>query len=114
MRLTKTLVHAGWLCVAIGLAFFPSGGIDTNLLVGWAFVVWTFLFSVAWSFYLYDIALQYMSKPIAQPVGSTLVIACAYVFWFVLVPYVLTKARRAGNPPPLGTDVGRGPPRSSS
>jgi hypothetical protein len=93
MTLTQKIVHASWLCVAIGLAFLPSGGIDTNLLTGWALVVWTFPFSVVWWSYLHDIALQHMSKPAAQFAGSALVITCAYGFWFVLVPLLWRKAR---------------------
>ncbi len=95
MSLPKKIVRVGWLCVAIGLAFIPNGSIDTNLLVGWAFVVWTFPFSVVWWFYLYDVARQYMSASIAQPIGSALVIVCAYAFWFVLIPMAWRKARLA-------------------
>ena len=97
MSLTKKLVHVVWLCVAIGLAFLPSGGIDANLLVGWAFVLWTFPFSLVWWFYLYDIARQYMSASIAQPTGSALIIVCAYAFWFILIPMIWRKANSARN-----------------
>lgn len=95
MSLTKKIVHVVWLSVAIGLALMPGGSGDTNLLVGWVFFVWTFPFSGAWWFYLYDIALQYMSKPAAQAIGSALVIACAYAFWFLLIPWLWRKSRRS-------------------
>lgn len=94
MTLTKRLVRVGWLCVAIGLAYIPSGGIDANLLAGWAFLVWTFPLSGLWWFYLYDVARQYMSTSVAQLIGPVFAIVGAYAFWFVLIPMIWSKSKR--------------------
>lgn len=91
----KKIVHVGWLCVALGLAFMPSGSGDTNLLAGWVFFLWTFPFSGVWWFYLYDVALQYMSKSLAQSIGPLFAIVGAYAFWFLLIPWIWRKARRS-------------------
>lgn len=93
MSLPKKIMHVVWLCVAIGLALMPSGSGDTNLLVGWVFFAWTFPFSGVWWFYLYDVALQYMSVSVAKWIGSTFIIVCAYAFWFILIPMIWAKAR---------------------
>lgn len=93
MSLHKKAARVVWLCIAIGLALMPSGSGDTNLMVGWAFFVWTFPFSGVWWFYLYDVARQYMSASVAQPIGSALIIVCAYVFWFVLIPMIRRALR---------------------
>lgn len=92
MTLTKRFVRIGWLCIAVVLAYMPSGSGDANLLVGWAFFVWTFPFSGLWWFYIYDVARQYMSPSVAQPMGSAFVIVLAYTFWFMLIPIIWHKA----------------------
>jgi len=90
----KKVVRLVWLFVAIGLALVPSGSGDMNLTVGWVFFIWTFPFSGVWWFYFYGIARQYMSASAAQSIGSALIIVCAYVFWFVLIPMMWRKARQ--------------------
>lgn len=87
-------VRAVWLIIAIGLGFMPGGSVDTNLLVGWAFLVWTFPFSVLWSVYAYDAARSFMTPSIAHVVGSALVVVSAFAFWFFLIPHIWANARR--------------------
>ena len=91
----KKIVHAGWIGVALLLAYASTVGGDMSILAGWVFLVWTFPFSGLWWFYFYDVARQYMSTSVAQPIGSALIIVCAYAFWFVLIPMAWRKARLA-------------------
>jgi hypothetical protein len=95
MILSRKIVHASWFAVAVILAFASTVGGDTSILAGWAFLVWTFPFSGLWWFYFYDIARQYLSASVAQPIGSALIIVSAYVFWFVLIPMIWRRARLA-------------------
>lgn len=88
-------IRAGWVCFAILFGYASTLGGDTSLLFGWVFLVWTAPLSVLWWFYLYDFARQYMSASAAQPIGLISVIMLAYLFWFVLVPYVWRRAGRS-------------------
>lgn len=83
-----------WCIVAaiLGLASFAGG--DTAIVAGWLFLVWTVPFGVIWWFYLYDVALRFVPKAIAQPLGVVAVIVVTYLFWFVIVPKLREAARK--------------------
>lgn len=115
MSRARVAIRAGWVGLALLFAYASTLGGDTSILFGWVFLTWTAPFSILWWFYLYDFARQYMSAAAAQPIGLISVIVLAYLFWFVLVPYVWIRARRTGNlATPSEADTGRGRSRNSS
>jgi hypothetical protein len=115
MSRASVAIRAGWVGLALLFAYASTLGGDTSILFGWVFLTWTAPFSILWWFYLYDFARQYMSAAAAQPIGLISVIVLAYLFWFVLVPYLWTRARRTGKlATPGETDTGRERSRGSS
>lgn len=86
-------IRVGWFLIAILSAYLSTIGGDTGVLFGWLFLVWTAPFSILWWFYAYDIARHYMSAASAQPIGLVAVIVLAYIFWFMVVPFVWSRAR---------------------
>lgn len=85
---TLKIMRVLWLCVASAFAALPAATVDTNPLIGWLFFLWTFPGSGVWWLYIYDVFRNYMSDATVQLVGRIFIVACAYVFWFVLVPVI--------------------------
>jgi hypothetical protein len=93
MNRLARFVRAGWLCIAIALEYASTLGGDASILWGWILLFWTAPFSMVFQFFLYDFALQYMTRPVAQLVGSIFEVVCAYIFWFVIIPKVIANNR---------------------
>lgn len=83
-----------WLCVAVLLRLYGMNGGDAAIVGGLLFLLWTVPFGAIWQFYLYDYALTWMPTPVAQFVGDVIVIATAFLFWFVIFPRMHAELRR--------------------
>lgn len=88
------LVSVVWLLIAGFLAFAPTKPGDESLLVGLAFQMWTFPFSILWWRYVHDFAMLSMPS-IGESGGLVAVIVTAYVFWFIFVPWLFAIGRRS-------------------
>lgn len=86
-------LRIAWCIVAVILGAASFAGGDTAIVAGWLFLLWTIPFGVVWWFYLYDMALRFVPKAIAQPLGVVAVIVVTYVFWFVIVPKLRERKR---------------------
>lgn len=91
MSLLAKLIRVGWLCIALGLEYTSTLGGDASILWGWILMIWTAPFSMVFQFYLYDIVLQYMTRPTAQLFGSVFEVVCTYVLWFIFIPKIWPK-----------------------
>jgi hypothetical protein len=86
-----------WLVVAlIVIAFSAFTGGDTSLLAGWLFLVWTAPFGMIWEFILYDYVhmLKWLPLTTIQIMGELLSVGAAYIFWFVLIPWIRTARKK--------------------
>ena len=88
MSQTTRYLSLGWLCVAIALEYGANFGGDTSIICGLALLIWEAPFSMLAQFYLYDYALQWVTRPIAQILMSVFGLAGAYWFWFIAIPSV--------------------------
>ena len=89
-----------WLAGAIVLPFMESAGGDISIFAGWVFLVWTAPFGAIWWFWLYNYTTSWIPPHISQPLGESIVILVAFVFWFILFPKIrgrkLTKTAQKG------------------
>jgi hypothetical protein len=86
-----------WLIIAFLISAFSFTGGDTSILTGWLFLVWTAPFGMIWDFFLYDYVLivKWLPKPMVEVIGVLFSVFFAYVFWFILIPWI---RRNYGNP----------------
>lgn len=89
-----------WLVVAIALPIFGRHGGDAAIEAGFLFLVWTAPIGMLWAFYLHDPAIRLLPAWVVDYVDFPLVIALAYAFWFIGVPWVFRAARRWRPVPP--------------
>lgn len=82
------------ISIAVLLRLYGINGGDAAIVGGLLFLVWTVPFGMIWQFYLYDYALTWMPTPIAQFVGDVVVVAIAFLFWFVLFPQIHAQLNR--------------------
>jgi hypothetical protein len=85
-----------WVCIAVLLGYGSFTGGDTAIVTGWLFLLWTVPFGALWWFYGYDVALQFMPRNVAEVGGTIVVIIGAFIFWFVVVPWIKYKGHRLG------------------
>jgi len=55
-------------------------------------LVWTAPVGMIWQFYVYDLALQWMSRDFAQMLGDGVTIFLGAVFWFMFLPWLISNA----------------------
>ena len=84
----------GWVIIGVVAGAASLAGGDASIEGFWLFLLWTYPFGMIWWFYVYDSALQVMPKEIADPAGVAAALALAFLFWFILLPRLLAKARR--------------------
>jgi len=82
-----------WLTTSILLAYFSTIGGNEAILAFWLFVVCTYPFSAIWWFYVYDAVKPLASEPLIVTFGLTIVIVCAYLFWFVFIPKIFRMVK---------------------
>jgi hypothetical protein len=94
MKLNK--IALTWIVVDVGLSAAVFAGGDTAVIGGWLFLIWTAPFGLFWWFYAYQYVLQWLSPETAQLIGTVLVDAIAFLFWFVAIPKMraIKTARR--------------------
>ena len=89
-----------WLLIAGALAFGSFAGGDVAVICGWLFLIWTLPFGVIWWFWVYEFFQPLAQSETVQVVhgslfvqvaGVVVVIAIAYLFWFVVVPAMVRK-----------------------
>jgi hypothetical protein len=85
-----------WLVIALLITAFSFAGGDKSILAGWLFLVWTVPFGMIWWFFLYDYVhtLIYLPAATMQIMGELLSVAVAYIFWFVLIPWIRTVRKK--------------------
>ena len=94
MTLPAKLVRAVWVCIAVTLAYALSAGGERAIAAFWIFLFWTAPFGILWRFYLYDSAPESVRLLLDDVVmAPALVILCAYLFWFVLIPKIWPKRK---------------------
>jgi len=89
----RMVIELLWLALAVTCAVGAFRGGDTSILCGWAFLVLTFPFWLAWQNYAYDPVLSALSKDVTDVLGVSLSIAAALLVWWHIVPVLLKKAR---------------------
>ncbi len=92
-KVTFASIRIMWLLASILLAYFSTVGGDEAVLAFWLFVVCTYPFSAIWWFYVYDAVKSLASEHLIVTLGLTIVIACAYLFWFIFVPKIFRLVR---------------------
>ncbi len=97
MSLTSKFIRIGWIFITVAMEYASTIGGDASILWGWVLLVWTAPFSMILQFYLYDFALQYMTRSVAQLVVAGLEVVCTYLFWFVLIPKIVAKLTKLVN-----------------
>src|SRR5687768_1511650 len=86
-------VRASWILFAVLFAYTSMRGGETGVLFGWLLLVWTAPFSILWWSHRYAVAGQYMTTAAAQIVGLVATIVLAYIFWFIVLPFIWSRAR---------------------
>jgi hypothetical protein len=85
--MTKRIVWLG-IAALLGVGSFAGG--DTSIICGWAFLLWTVPFGAIWQFALSDLLPASATRSSAVQIAATIiVVAVAYIFWFVVVPKVV-------------------------
>jgi hypothetical protein len=95
MKYIAKYLSLGWLCIAVALEYGSTLGGDASILWGWTLLIWTAPFSILFKFYLYDSALNHLSRPETQIAGAVFEVVCAYFFWFVLFPKIWPKGKES-------------------
>jgi hypothetical protein len=96
MTRRRQLFRLVWLSIAVVLGYASLVGGDTAILGGWLFMVWTLPVGIMWWFCVYPNVRDLVGIPIPvfQIIGETIVIAIAFVFWFLVFPRVGRISRR--------------------
>jgi hypothetical protein len=94
MKSRRFWLAFAWVCIAIGIRIWGSGGGDAAIVSGLLFLIWTIPFGVIWQFVLYDQTLKFMSVDTAQLAGDVITIGVFVLFWFLLVPVIVKKPKR--------------------
>jgi len=87
-----------WLVMALLITYFSLVGGDTSILAGWLFLAWTAPFGMIWWFIIYDhlYAVKWLPMVTVQVGGELLSVAAAYLFWFVLIPWLRAVRKKRG------------------
>ena len=93
MKLSRWLSF-GWLVIAALLVLMSAKGGDATIVGGLLWLVWTAPVGLIWQFVLYDHVLPILGSQVTNWLGIALVFAGAYLFWFVLIPWLFRYARR--------------------
>jgi hypothetical protein len=96
MTVKRMIWPFSWLAIALILIFFSSSGGDASFRAGWLFLVWTIPFGVIWWFVIYDYVrtLTWLPIPVIQTGGDLIVVAAAFVFLFVFIPWIQKKGEK--------------------
>ena len=89
----RTVFLALWFVLSLVSAFGAFHGGDTSILCGWAFVVLTFPFWLAWQTYAYNIVSHFVSKSVVDVIGAGLSLFAALIVWWYAVSLLLQRAR---------------------
>jgi drug/metabolite transporter (DMT)-like permease len=89
------ILATGWAIIGVAAGAATLAGGDLSIEGFWLFLLWTYPFGLIWWFYVYDYALRVMPPEVADPAGLIAAVVLAFLFWFVLLPRFLAKARRA-------------------
>ena len=82
-----------WLGVAALLGAGSFAGGDTSIVCGWGFLAWTVPFGVIWQFAVSDLLPTSVAhSPVVEVAATIVVVALGYVFWFIAVPKIVSKA----------------------
>jgi len=87
-----------WLGIAVGLRVVGLSGGDAAIASGLLFLVWTIPFGMMWQFVLYQHAVKVLRVDAAQLLGDALTIGVFTLFWFILVPGLVKRAKTGGRP----------------
>jgi hypothetical protein len=88
----KRILMLLWVTVAALLRVYSLQGGDASIVGGVLFLVWTAPVGMIWQFYVYDLALQWMSRDFAQMLGDGVTIFLGAVFWFMFLPWLISNA----------------------
>jgi hypothetical protein len=91
------LIALIWVTIAVLLRVYGISGGDASIVGGLLFLIWTAPFGLIWQFYFSNYALLWMSAPVGQVVGDTVVIMVGFLFWFIFFPRVrsFSKSKRS-------------------
>lgn len=98
MKYLSIALPAAWLIVALLLIYYSYAGGDTAISAFLFFVFWTFPFGAIWSFNIYPLIPRSMLLNGINIIGDLVSVVLAFVFWFVLIPWVFRKARKLRRP----------------
>lgn len=83
-----------WTVVSILLTIGSFLGGDLAIVAGWGFLIWTLPFGLIWWFVIYEYIPHSYATPSVQLVGELLCVILAFVFWFVLIPWLRGAANK--------------------
>jgi hypothetical protein len=94
MKLWFKIVALLWLFVAILMGMISFNGGETAVGYGLLlYFVWTAPFGIIF-YYYHDSLLSFVPSEFATPLGTTLIIFLAFLFWFLLVPKLFRHFRK--------------------
>jgi hypothetical protein len=89
-------LRIAWLGIALYLTFYPSWTGDYSVGTGLVWLFWTFPFGLFWWTDFYPLIVAGFSEESVKSIqiaGQLLSVALAFVFWFVVVPWIFKKSR---------------------
>jgi hypothetical protein len=96
-----TLWIITWFIVGMMLIVYPLYDRDATVAMWFYYMLWTVPFGTIWLLYFYDLFLNdvlWPPYPWLEMGGQFIALVIAYIFWFILMPRIRSKARKAKQP----------------